>query len=615
MSSYHTFRFLFFLLAGSTVSVVAATGAPRVREGLASQMLTGYTRGADGQPLAGVGISARAEDSTITTTVYSGDDGFYSFPTLNAGKYDLWTLAVAFGTKRAKVSVRAKSTQQQDFALAATEDFSRQLSGTEWLAALPEDTPENLRMKEVFRNRCTECHSAATVLENRFDAAGWRVMIEVMAHTDYFGIMAPRKAGAVWEHHKEELVSFLTRMRGPGPSPMKFKPYPRPRGEAARVVITEYDMPAGEAADRLNITTGEDWSFGTPSIVGVGSGVHDVHVDPDGNAWTSESGMNIGRTCVRVDTKTGDMEAYKVPAPDGRFARGAHAVISDPSGHMWFDIRAQAGLTGFGDLGRVNPKTRELKLFTPPKEMSSGAGRTLDWDALGRIWMSTNNGALMFEPKTEKFSYFKSPTTNTIPSYGVAGDSEGNGWWTESGKDVVVKVDAKTGETFQVPMQPKMDWADLVTPQDRKIYAGMRRPVWSEQQYPRRLGADKNGNTVWVPNYLGRNLARIDIKTLAVEYFPLPIESNPYYTVVDREHMVWTDLATDDRVAKLDPRTKQWTIFVLPSLGTDTRNIAVDDSRSPVEVWVPYFRTSKVARLQFRTQEQLDTVKRFRSTN
>ena len=73
--------------------------------------------------------------------------------------------------------------------------------------------------------------------------------------------------------------------------------------------------------------------------------------------------------------------------------------------------------------------------------------------------------------------------------------------------------------------------------------------------------------------------------------------------------MVWTDLATDDRVAKFDPRTKQWTIFVLPSLGTDTRNIAVDDSRSPVEVWVPYFRTSKVARLQFRSQEQLDAVK------
>jgi hypothetical protein len=125
MSSYRAFRLLFFLLACGAIPVTAANMAPRVREGLAAPLLTGHTRSADGQALAGVGISARAQGSTITTTVYSGDDGFFAFPALDAGKYDLWTLAVGFGTKRANPSLRPKSGVRQDFVLEPIEGSCR----------------------------------------------------------------------------------------------------------------------------------------------------------------------------------------------------------------------------------------------------------------------------------------------------------------------------------------------------------------------------------------------------------------------------------------------------------------------------------------------------------
>jgi streptogramin lyase len=62
-------------------------------------------------------------------------------------------------------------------------------------------------------------------------------------------------------------------------------------------------------------------------------------------------------------------------------------------------------------------------------------------------------------------------------------------------------------------------------------------------------------------------------------------------------------LRNSDRVGKFDPATQQWTIYLLPTLGTEARHITVDRTRN--EVWLPYSRTSKAARLQFRTAEQL----------
>ena len=615
--------------AGILPLPIHAVQAPTRSQGLASPMLTGRTLAADGQVLEGVAVSARMLDKTFTTTVYTDEQGTYVFPLLHGGKYQVWAQAVGYATNRVELKLDPGRRTRHEFTLSTMKDFTPQLSGTEWMAALPEDTLENRRMKEIFRNRCTECHPAGLILQNRFDEDGWRAILDVMDRVDYFGIVRPAEkpsatrasvtplslfgARSSTPYRKEELAVYLAKMRGPGDSPMKFKPYPRPRGDAARVVITEYDIPPAETPDSLNINDGSDWAEGTPSIEGFGAGVHDVHVDFDGNAWCSESAFNTGRTYTRINTKTGQVTGFKIPAPpDGRFARGSHGIIADPNGMIWFDVHAGAGLSGFGSFARVDPRTEKLDLFTPPKEMSTGAGRTLDYDGLGRIWASTGSGAIMFDPATKQFTHYRAITPGgAVASYGVAGDAEGNGWWTQSAQDLVCMADTKTGKVYEIRMRPRTELQELLTPEERE-YSSEGRVTWVEQQYPRRLGADKNGNAVWVPNYLGGNLARIDTQTREVEYYQLPIDSNPYYTVVDRNHMVWTNLMTNDRVAKFDPETKEWTIYVLPSLGGETRNIAVDNRRDPVEIWVPYFRTSRIARLQFRTKEEIDAVNAVR---
>jgi streptogramin lyase len=150
----------------------------------------------------------------------------------------------------------------------------------------------------------------------------------------------------------------------------------------------------------------------------------------------------------------------------------------------------------------------------------------------------------------------------------------------------------------------------LLTEKDRRLFQFIGSD-WNSatltQQAPRRLSGDKKGN-VWVANWWGNNVAKIDSRTHRATYYYYPIPGHfpgIYDTVVDKDGMVWMNLMDTDRVAKFDPNTEKWAEYQLPTLGTETRFVAVDNHKTPVEVWVPYWRTHKLARIQFRTPEQL----------
>src|ERR1700733_5607534 len=87
--------------------------------GLASadQLLTGSIASATGQKLDGVLISAKKEGSTITTNVYTDQNGEYFFPALPDGKYNVWAQTLGFETAKGQVDLAGK--RQQDFKLAA----------------------------------------------------------------------------------------------------------------------------------------------------------------------------------------------------------------------------------------------------------------------------------------------------------------------------------------------------------------------------------------------------------------------------------------------------------------------------------------------------------------
>ena len=225
-------------------------------------------------------------------------------------------------------------------------------------------------------------------------------------------------------------------------------------------------------------------------------------------------------------------------------------------------------------------------------------------DGKGKVWSSTRTGALRFDPDTRKFTEFISPSANhpRFSTYGLATDSEGNAWWADITEDKIGKSDIKTGKSQELQLEPRADMMKLVTPEDRNFYEHAPPDtetvaVWA--QTPRRMAGDHSGYTIWASDLFGQNIAGVDIRTSKVTYYDLP---SPYATAyalhVDAEHQVWVALRNADRVGKLDPKTRKWTVYQLPSRGLECRGISVSEYKTGGDVWLASWRTNKVIRMQ-----------------
>jgi streptogramin lyase len=575
----------------------------------AGVVLTGTVKSATGQPLEGMLVTARGEGKTIKTTVFTDERGQYFFPPLEKGSYEMWAQAVGFETARATVRADGAYTQN-DFSMKTLEDFSRQLSGPEWLASLPTSTPQDVRAKELFRSNCLGCHTAAWILQNRFDRDGWVKIITVMEKTGVQGGGEASPDGAPSpsiRYNKDEIADYLVKVRGPN-SKLNFKVLPRPKGEAARAVITEYTTGSSEDKSRPVRFDGSDWSQGVPTAY-EGRGPHDADVDPLGFVWIvyGDSGAPAYRTYGRLDPATGKVTDYQIIDPVTKAVQGSHGVKIDEKGRVWFN----AG----GDLQMIDSKdpSYTLHTFHPPQGMGTVGGH-IQITPQGYIW-AASNGGLMFDPATQKFQRFNHPRPGG-QTYGVGADSDGNGWWAQmSGQlyDEIGRSDLKTGKSTAIVLDPIPEMKELASPADLDMYkwAGAEinaAPWWAEG--PRRLGGDKVGN-MWVSDWWGNDLAKIDIKTNKVTKIPYPNRQHVglYQPVMDKNGMLWVNLMTADRVARYDPKTNTWAEFVLPNRGTETRHMAVDNFKAQVEGWTPYWRTNQLARIQIRTPQQMQALK------
>ena len=589
------------ILLLSFVSGQALCGQPASKSA-ASAILFGTVRDAGGHPIEGVAVSAAAAGSTITTSVYTDDQGRYYFPPGSAGKYKVWAQAVGFQAGRADVELTTTDHSKQDFRLSVAKDFERQLTSPEWLSSLPEGTPEDVRLRLIFVHNCTTCHSAAFALQNRFDEAGWKAILARMETINVYGKPGEPPSPSI-QHYKQELAAYLARVRGPGPSPLTIKPFARPAGEAARVVVTEFNIPSAANPNELIDQDGSDWSEGIPSGGNGSAGLHDLTIDFNGNAWITNGTENRNRSFLKLDPETGKATNFRLAAPDG-FARGTHGITHDQNGIVWINLFERGGTFGRGSLLRLDPKAETYEVFTPPAEMGP-VGISVQVDGKGKVW-AASDGAIVFDPATRKFSYFK-PLTAGTGGYGVTGDSSGNGWFCQPGMDIVGIADFATRKVSELRLPARPGIEEISTEADRSFFPTAQSTFTTAvlpAQGPRRMAAQ--GDYVWWSNWFGQSISRANIHTREVEYFNAPIRNgSPYAMIADKNGMLWVAFPNDDRVAKLNPSTREWTVYDLPSHGTNTRFITVDNRKDSVEVWEASFMTSKAVRLQFRTKEQM----------
>jgi virginiamycin B lyase len=589
----------------------------------ADQLLTGSIASATGQKLEGVQVSAKKEGSTITTSVYTDENGDYFFPPLADGKYQVWAQALGFNTVRDAVDLTA--TRHQDLKLAAITDAEaryRQLPPEMMVAALPDATPEDANIKKIFTNECTGCHTPGYPLQFKFDEAGWNKIINLMKVVPGSGVYpgANAKVSQIIEYNRKDLAAYLARARGPGETSMKFKDRPRPTGEAARVVWTTYDLPLNPdagigtqgVASASAVNDGSDWSRGVTSKLG--QMPHDGGMDFNGNVYFTNNNPNKLATIGKVDAKTGEVKWLKVDAANGH-AANAHGLVRDGNGDFWFDVNP-----GRRALGKLDVKTEKISVYQTPATMSPlGGAVTMDVDGKGKIWASAADGAVRFDPVTEQFTDFKSIKPFKSPkgtgmTYGAAGDRDGNGWWAQMALDTIGRGDIATGKATEVSLPSMKEQMDRVTPKAREFYENYNElsfntPLpWS--QGPRRMGTDKNADVLWVGNSWGSSLARIDTKTMQTTIIPFPDSSyQPYHIAVDQNHNVWGNLWTADRITKYDPAKGQWTMFDLPTRGTEIRHVSLLERDGVTKVIVPIYRDSKMGVMTLRSEADIAALK------
>jgi len=134
-------------------------------------------------------------------------------------------------------------------------------------------------------------------------------------------------------------------------------------------------------------------------------------------------------------------------------------------------------------------------------------------------------------PETGEYNEYKSATPGGHP-YGITIDSEDNAWFAQLEADRLGVVNGRTGEVSEVALPPlKEEFAA----KDRDVAArgiAVNGVPAIYQKGPRRLNADPKGDSVWVGEFWGGNLLKVNIHTKKLTEYKVPTPTGHPYTAV-----------------------------------------------------------------------------------
>ncbi len=520
--------------------------------------MAGQVTSVEEGPMEGVLVSARKAGSTITITVVTDQQGRYAFPRarLEPGDYALRIRAIGYEMERpVTVPIRGQQATTADLTLRKTRDLASQLTNAEWLASMPGTDEQKASVRG-----CAHCHTLELVTRSRHDANQFVSVIERMGGYPplAFPLMpqktpAPRiGGGAVQAERQQEArrrqAEYLSSLNLSSGSQWSYtlKTLPRPRGQATRVIYTEYDLPKRTRQP------------------------HDVIVDSAGMAWYASFGEQI---LGKLDPSTGKVTEYPVPLLKPAAPTGILGMRFDRDQNLWLGLQFQGGIAKF------DRKTETFQAWSLPPQLNgdhvqinqvSPDQHHID----GKVWLQDAGTytVLRLDVRTgtfEVFEPYKIPRPNV---YDVIPDSMNNGFFLVMGAEDIGKIDARTGKItiFKTPTAGSGPRRGMMDAQDR---------LWFGENRADRIGM-------------------FDTRTERFQEWTPPTPGAwPYDVTTDRNGEAWSGGEYNDRILRLNPTTGQFTEYLLP-VQTNVRRVFVDNSTSPVTFWVGNNHGASIVKLE-----------------
>jgi virginiamycin B lyase len=531
-----------WLAAAGAAFVIFQIAPDFARAQASASVLTGQVGSSLEGPMSGVLVSARMTGSPITITVVSDQDGRFSFPAakLAPGHYALRIRAAGYELAGApSADVTAQTTATVDLKLHKTKDLAAQLTNTEWFISMPGTAEQKRALIE-----CMSCHTLERIARSKYNADELMPLLKRMQNYANNTIMArvqPRTVERDFpEDRARKVAEYLAgiNLSSNATWAYELKTLPRPSGRAARVVITEYDMPRQTIAP------------------------HDVRTDANGFVWYSNF---VENNLGRLDPRTGEHRDYPYPVLKPNNPTGALALEPDRDGNLWLSMMFQGGLAKF------DVKTETFRLFPVQAEISDDATQQSllmprQWHVDGKVWTNDvgRQGVLRLDVATGKYEFFNPfknmPKGKQHSPYGMAADEENNLYFMDFADENVGRVDAKTGQSTIYPTP---------TPHSR----------------PRRTMMDAQGQ-VWFAEFAANKVAMFDPKKEKFTEWEAPTpHSYPYDVFLDRNGELWSGNMSNDRILRFDPAQGTSVEYLLPR-PTNVRRVFVDNSTTPVTFWV-----------------------------
>jgi streptogramin lyase len=525
------------LMASAAITLVQMTPSALAQGGSA---LTGLVTSEAEGAMEGVVVTARKEGAKFAISVTTDAQGRYSFPAskLEPGQYALTIRAAGYELGgKPTADVAASKAATIDLKLATTKRLASQLSNAEWMASIP----GNEEQKSMLLN-CVGCHTLERIVRSTHDVEEWKHVIHRMLGYGAVSqpikpqrLMDPARAGNP-EQNTRPAEYFATINLSAVPNwQYELKTMPRPKGQATRSIVTEYDLarPTTEP--------------------------HDIIVDKDGAVWYTDFGEPY---VSKFDPKTLKLTEYPTKIFKPNHPTGNLDLGLDKNGTFWFDSMYQ------GTLANLDPKTGDIKYYPLAPEFNDEGVQMnfvgLRHDIDGKVWTKNVPTGDVFRvdlatQKWEKFQPLKELNNgqrNTI--YQLISDSKNNAWVAEFVNGYLGKIDAKT---------TKVTWYQMPTKNARA----------------RRMQIDDE-DRILVTQYRGNKVALFDPKDEKFIEYPLPAYTFPYRSAIDQHGEIWTGGMHTDRIVRYDPKTNRTVEYPLPNT-TNIRSVWLDKSTNPPTFW------------------------------